>query len=250
MLLGQGFDVDAITPQMIELAQPENFQYSLIGSGVIVNKAQKGKYGVYYTNEEGHLEKVALTGYERKIYQDNVRAIGGAVFKSVDMSVAHQLAPDIDPEAALRAIDHMLSPAAAAMRLYATDTIGTNLRLIAQFDEALQHPNLARFGGEFNIRLGGANLEQSIIETMLDVLHDQRDWTQKKHTAAHRTILANMFIFRKGDKNIDYTRRLLEVNKKRLLATRDAFLGRAAAADAYVTENTPPSQGNAETTVQ
>lgn len=240
-LQSQGFDVDAISPSMIAAAEPSALATSLFGSGVVVDREKRGKHGIFYKGKNDRLNVVALSASERKIYTDNAAAYGRGAYRQVDASPAHQLALNPDEEAPLRAIGHTLSPKAAKMRAYADNELENRLQLIHRFTEALGYPNLARFGGELPIRIAGAELEVGIIESMLEALQDQRAWSLHQKDLARNTILARMFIFRKGDTNLRYARDFLAVNKTHIEIKKRAFLGGAAVAEQYVEENKPSS---------
>ena len=222
-----------ITAEMIELASPDKLRSSLIDVPV----KSSGAVGYLHPQSE-RLLYIAVAPQEYGILGGSVLHLGErAVQNSIKKRQQPQGLSESDAEATIRAGVHAVINRAAKMQQYSENDLATQFVLIKKFQEAAEHPGLARFGKEVEMRKQFNYLRTYTFARMLQTIAGQRHWTPAQQHLAERTIEARIFPDRDHNRHITNFKGMLDLAEEWNGYKRAIVAGRLWQSSKYIKEH-------------
>lgn len=221
-----------ITPEMLELASPDNLRPYLIrpSSAGITNVSGGDRGLVYYQSLNPDTRRteplyIAVTPSEFLLMVGSIATLGQrAVKRVVTLRTPEGSQPSsVDEAAAKRGGVHVVEGLLEKLQTYRTNDLEQRIATIHKFQEALKYPGLARFGSEGQMRIALAYLQTYVMGDMLTVLGEQRRWSPGQASRAQRAIEKNIILEREGNHHLrnfgDYLKLWDEWNGHKLAIT-------------------------------
>lgn len=215
-----------ITPELLDEVAPEKLWTSLVGPDVALTNGTTVAM-TYRMPLSGRKLAVALSPQENKVLVQAPGHYGARASNGVRL---HRPGPlsDADYAAMVRAAQHALDPRLQAMRTYKVHTLERQQSLLERFVESATFPGLQRMGTQVGMIMKFAEVE-GIVDSMLDVIGAQREWSARERDLHRRAIDNRLYGAETDNTHFDYAKKLfvmlLNYNKHRQLLFQEKIQG-------------------------
>lgn len=224
-----------VTDEQLRLASPQLLRASLIN----VSRETHGA-AANFDPEKRRTTFIATTPHEFGILTGSVQMLGERAVSRTEL--ARQRSGNFnarDIAASRRSGVHEVESRLALMEKYVAKELLPEIALIDRFLEAAEHPGLARFSNQKNMRVQFTTLQTVTVGNIISALQRSRQWSPAQQQRATKAIDARMFLDRNDNRHLDYFKDMLLLAKERNDYLLAIARKRIAKSEQYARNNTP-----------
>lgn len=226
-------DYTDITPQMIELAEPDALRTSIFD-------APSSGATLYFRGGDNRPHKVAGSNEEYSLLAGLPTTLGETVAARVRQAHLGQTGrlSASGRAAGARGGVHAVENKAAKVATFLDKTLQPEIALLDDLAWGAAHPGFARSNSkEVELQKQVQNFTVLVLGRMLHAIGNQRGWSHEQELLASRTIDRRLFIDRSNNQHIAYFGELVALAKARDEAIKAVTQTRLHQAAQYITRH-------------